>query len=418
MGEKMIKTRESGVKWLGRIPHKWNMIYGQYLYTIVTGKKDVNQGDVIGKYPFFTCSDEVKKINEYSFDCEALLVAGNGMVGNTKYYNGKFDAYQRTYVLYDFNKKLINVEFLKLYVENLLTMSVKAKTSGSVIDFIKIGDIKKFEIVFPTKNNQDKIAKFLNKRIKVIDELINKEKQQIEKLNDYKLLVITDAVTKGINKKTTFKESGVKLIGKVPQHWDVKKVKFMVETICKGNGIKKTDLRDDGNTLCIRYGEIYSKYNFKFENCISRTNKSLINKKVYIEYGDILCAGTGELVTEIGKNIVYLGKEKCLAGGDIIIIRHKQDPNFLSYALNSIYAQNQKSIGKFKLKVVHISASDIGNVFLALPPTNEQREITSYIDKKIDSINQVVELKLKKINKLVEYKRSLIYEYVTGKKEV
>lgn len=247
---------------------------------------------------------------------------------------------------------------------------------------------------------------------------MNNEEQQIEKLKEYKKSLITEVATKGLDKNAPMKDSGVQWIGKIPKHWKEKKVKFIVDRISKGKGITKDEIREDGNTCCVRYGEIYSKYNYSFDKCISRTNDNFIEPKEYFEYGDILCAGTGELIEEIGKSIVYLGKEKCLAGGDIIIIKHKQEPRFLNYALNSIYAQIQKSAGKIKLKVVHISASDIGNIILAIPPIDEQEKIADYIDSKSSYINKLMEIKKKKINELTEYKKSLIYEYVTGKKEV
>lgn len=138
----------------------------------------------------------------------------------------------------------------------------------------------------------------------------------------------------------------------------------------------------------------------------------------YFNYGDILFAGTGELVEEIGKNIVYLGEQECLAGGDIIVLRHKQNPVFLNYALYALCSQMQKSYGKAKLKVVHISASEIGNIFIALPPIMEQQQIADYLDKKCADIDKLISIKQQKIEKLQEYKKSLIYEYVTGKKEV
>lgn len=173
----------------------------------------------------------------------------------------------------------------------------------------------------------------------------------------------------------------------------------------------------DGDIQCVRYGEIYTKYNQGFTDCVSRTNLEIIQPHQFFEHGDILFAGTGELVEEIGKNVVYLGNEKCLAGGDIIVMKHHQDPAFLNYALNSIYSQKQKSYGKAKLKVVHISADNIGNVKIALPPLNEQQRIATYLDNKCAKIDRLIAIKQEKINKLNDYIKSLIYEYVTGKKE-
>ena len=138
----------------------------------------------------------------------------------------------------------------------------------------------------------------------------------------------------------------------------------------------------------------------------------------YFNQGDILFAGTGELIEEIGKNIVYLGDTPSLAGGDIIILKHCQDPIFLNYVLNSNYAQSQKSIGKAKLKVVHIAASEIANILVALPSLSEQREIADYLVERSRIIDSQISACQSTIAYLKEYRASLITEVVTGKRKV
>ena len=193
---------------------------------------------------------------------------------------------------------------------------------------------------------------------------------------------------------------------------------YIVDTLSKGNGISKDEVFADGDTPCVRYGEIYSKYNHSFKKCVSSTNIAIQKSPHYFNHGDILCAGTGELVEEIGKSIVYLGEDSCLAGGDIIVITHRQNPSFLNYALNSNYAQAQKSRGKAKLKVVHISAFEIGSIYLLLPPLAEQQSIASYLDTKCREIDSLIDLKRQKIEALKDYKKSIIFEAVTGKTDL
>ena len=107
-----------------------------------------------------------------------------------------------------------------------------------------------------------------------------------------------------------------------------------------------------------------------------------------------------------------------MAGGDIIIAKHKQNPSFLSYAMNSSYAQNQKSRNKAKLKVVHISATEIGDVQIFLPPLPEQESIAKMLDSKCAQIDSLIAEKESLIADLTEYKKSLIFEVVTGKRSV
>ena len=119
------------------------------------------------------------------------------------------------------------------------------------------------------------------------------------------------------------------------------------------------------------------------------------------------------MIEEIGKSIIYLGKEKCLAGGDIIVMKHNQTPEFLSYCLNSSAVQQQKSYGKTKLKVVHISKDKIKRVVIALPPLSEQHAIVSYLDKKTAQIDRFISEATKEIEKLNELKQAQIAHLVT-----
>lgn len=209
------------------------------------------------------------------------------------------------------------------------------------------------------------------------------------------------------------KDSGISWIPKIPINWSIHRLKYIVDSLSKGNGITKEDVLLNGDTPCVRYGEIYSKYDYSFTTCISRTNVDKVSSPQYFSYGDILFAGTGELIEEIGMNIVYLGDYDCLAGGDIIIARHQQNPAFLNYALNSGYIQSQKGFGKAKLKVVHISAFDLGNLIVALPPITEQKLIADYLDSKCAEFNSTLSDIQSQIEALEEYKRSVITEAVT-----
>lgn len=279
-------------------------------------------------------------------------------------------------------------------------------------------DLRKLAVLYPPLATQQRIADFLDRKCAEIDELAALQETMIAELKRYKQSVITEAVTKGLDPNVPMKDSGVEWIGEIPEGWEVKKVKNITTEISKGNGITKEEVFADGDTPCVRYGEIYSKYDNSFVNCFSKTKKDVLSTLHYFGKGDILCAGTGELVEEIGKSIVYLGENQCLAGGDIIVLRHCQNPLFLNFALNSKYAQAQKSCSKAKLKVVHISAFDIGNILIVFPPLTEQRAIADYLDEKCSEIDELIAIKQQKIEALKEYKKSVIFEYVTGKKEV
>ena len=149
--------------------------------------------------------------------------------------------------------------------------------------------------------------------------------------------------------------------------------------IFRGAGITRDQVRETG-TPCVRYGEIYTTYGVWFEDCVSHTDETLLTSKKYFDYGDILFAITGESVEDIAKCCAYIGHETCLAGGDIVVLKHNEDPKYLSYALSTLDAQKQKSKGKVKSKVVHSSVPDIKAIRVPVPPLPVQREIVRILD--------------------------------------
>lgn len=131
------------------------------LVNIRTGKLDANAADIDGDYPFFTCAKEISRINAYAFDCECVLVAGNGDL-NVKYYDGKFNAYQRTYVVESKDRTILNVKFLYYFLENYID-ELRSKTIGGVIKYIKLENLTEPKIPLPPLPTQKAIAEKLDK---------------------------------------------------------------------------------------------------------------------------------------------------------------------------------------------------------------------------------------------------------------
>jgi type I restriction enzyme S subunit len=147
----------------------------------------------------------------------------------------------------------------------------------------------------------------------------------------------------------------------------------------RGSGITREQVTDEG-VPCARYGEIYTKFNIWFDKCYSHTKLEYVSSPKWFEHGDILFAITGESVEDIAKSTAYVGNEKCLAGGDIVVMKHKQNPKYLSYALSTYKAQQQKSKGKIKSKVVHASVPSIQEIEIPLPPLDVQERLVNVLD--------------------------------------
>jgi type I restriction enzyme S subunit len=146
---------------------------------IKTGKKDVNEGNPNGKYPFFTCARDHTYSDKYSFDMEALLVAGNGDVGHVSYYNGKFEAYQRTYILYNF-KDLILTRFLHLFLGGYLKATVSKQKLGNTMPYIKMGMLTDFIIPVPPLSDQKRIVKILDEVFEKIEKAKKNAKENLK----------------------------------------------------------------------------------------------------------------------------------------------------------------------------------------------------------------------------------------------
>ena len=401
------EMKDSGVEWLGEIPKGWNVKKGKALYSITTGKLDANAEEPTGIYPFFTCSMFPKKINQYAFDCEALLVAGNGVVGFTQYYKGKFNAYQRTYVVSDFHN--IYPLFLKYYVSNNLKREVEQSSVGSVIQFIKLGDLQNFNIAFPEYKEQEKITEYLEMKCQKIDHIIEKTKSSIVEYKKFKQSIITQAVTKGIVPERLMKECDINWIGKIPQDWKVQRGKNLF--------IEINERSTTGEEELLTVSHITGVTPRKNKNVNMFMSESLVDYKICHE-GDIAANTMWMWQGAIGVSKYY-----GVISPSYNTYRQKSDTydaDYLEYLLRipplvATYAAYSTGITASRLRLY---PQGFFSILFPVPPRKEQQEIAVYLNKKIPQINRLIIKKEKFVDELKSYKRSLIYEYVTGKKEV
>lgn len=173
-----------------RFSEVWINSHLKALCSITTGKKDVNEGNPDGSYPFFTCASEPTKCDRYSYDCEALLISGNGIIGKTHYYNGKFEAYQRTYILNNFNESIL-VYYLYQFILYWLIHDILRESQHGAMPYIKLGLLEKFKILIPTIQEQNKIGLVLF----AADQKIEKFKQKLEYLRNEKKALMQQLLT-------------------------------------------------------------------------------------------------------------------------------------------------------------------------------------------------------------------------------
>lgn len=269
-------------------------------------------------------------------------------------------------------------------------------------------------------SDQQKIAAHLDRKCTQIDALISNAQQQIEKLKAYKQSVITETVTKGLDPDVQMKDSGVEWIGEIPEHWEIAKIKIGVTKVGSGKTpLGGAETYSSEGVLFLRSQNIYDEgINLDSPTYITDTIDEEM-KGTRVKPYDVLLNITGG---SIGRCCIFPPElERANVNQHVSIIRVIDSiftPDYMHYYWNS-------NIGKISISLYQtggnregMSADAIKNSPIMVIPIQEQKVITTYLDHKCSHIDKLIALKQQKIEKLQQYKKSLIYEYVTGKKEV
>lgn len=357
---------------------------------IKTGKLDANASSDNGIYPFFTCSKEPLTIDTYSYNCECVLVAGNGDL-NVKYYSGKFDAYQRTYIIESNNEEKLFVRylyyFLDKYVETLREQSI-----GGVIKYIKLGNLTEASIPLPPLDEQHKIAAVLDK----VSDLIAKRRQQLDKLDEM------------------VKARFVEMFGDPvsnPKGWQLVPLGECMTTIDNGKSfVCSNETRKNEWPAILKLSAVtYGEYN-------SNENKALLDSSQFIENaevhsGDLLFTrkNTPELVGMAA--YVYSSPAKLMMPDLIFRLNTKDNCSkiFLWRLINhELFRKNIQSIASGSAKSMsNISKERLMQLVIYLPPIKLQNQFADYVaqtEKAKNTINRSLE-------KLETLKKALMQEY-------
>ena len=431
----MIKTKDSGIAWIGKIPEDWEEIRLKELFNKKQGgawgeeaKEDENDRVCIRVADFDferqTIKEGLQTVRNYSKDniCK-LQMQGNELlieksgggektpVGRSILSNGL-----EGYLYANFIDKLpikstnhpkyIAYYMKTLYQNNIVMPYIKQTTGIQNLDV----EALLFEIIsVPKYIIQHQIADFLDKKCSQIDELIANNQSQIEKLKEYKQSVITQAVTKGLDPNVETKDSGIDWIGQIPKTWEV----VQLSAIFKNHKLKNWGLIEK-NLLSLSYGKIIRK---NIETKEGLLPESFENYNV-IENGDIVFRLT-DLQNDKRSLRTGLCTERGMITSAYVTIRAKKDVEcrFMHYLCHT-YDIMKVFYGMGDGVRQGMSYDDLKKMLILYPNLNEQKQIADYLDKKCSQIDSLIEIKQQKIEKLQEYKKSLIYEYVTGKKEV
>ena len=283
----------------------------------------------------------------------------------------------------------------------------------------------KLHLLLPPLQEQAAIADFLDKKNAEIDAITAKITQQIQTLKDYRQSLITETVTKGLNNTVSYKDSGIKWIGEIPEGWEISPFKHLFDTN-KGLTITKENLVEVGIPV-INYGQIHSMFKTEVvstDNDLPKVSeKFLIYQKSLVKQGNFIFADTSEDLEGAGNFSTRLDSDSLLFAGYHTIISRakfldKFNYNYFKNLFDSDFFRNQIRIRVSGVKVFSITQSILNNCIVLIPPLQEQATIADFLDDKTAKIDRIIAKKEQQLDIIKEHRKSLIYEYVTGKKRV
>ncbi len=433
--EKYSEYKDSGVEWLGEIPKHWQTLSNKYIFQLkkkLVGKRSADYAllsltlnGVIerdmdnpkGKFPAeFDTYQEVKK-GDFIF-CLFDVEETPRCVGLSDFDGMITGAYTIMQPNQNFDRVFLYYFYLNLDANKRL----KPLYTG-LRNTISKDNFFSFKTYVPPIKEQTAIAEFLDRKTALIDQAIDIKEKQIQLLKERRQILIHQAVTRGLNPNVKMKDSGVEWIGEVPEHWEVKRLKYIFD-LGKGLTITKENLSDEG-VFCMNYGEIHSKFGFEVDTkihdlkCVDE-NYLKTNPKALMNQGDFVFADTSEDIEGSG-NFSYLkSSEKIFAGYHTVLVRPKFEINsrFFAYEFDSVSFRNQIRCNVKGVKVYSITQKVLKEPFVWIPPKEEQEAIVSFLDEKSSQIKKSITIQQTQIEKLKEYKSTLINSAVTGKIKV
>ena len=349
------------------------------LVSIQTGKLDANAAVVGGKYPFFTTAKEISWINDYVYDDEVVLVAGNGDL-NVKYYKGKFNAYQRTYILS--NNSNVRMKYLYYFLDKYIEV-LRHQSIGGVIKYIKLNNLSNAQVPMMSIPEQEKIIKNLEK----IDYLISKKSQQYTELSKL--------VKSRFNEMFILNDFSLKRLGEL-----VEEVRYGTSLPATLNGkygyLRMNNITEDG------------KLNIQNLKYIDIPEKDL--EKYVVRKGDVLFNRTNSIEL-VGKTCIYELNFDMVIAGYIIRIRTNNNilnSRYLSEFLNFPSTKKfLRNIAKGAVNQANINAKELQDISVPLPPLSLQNEFADFVAQ-VDKSQLAIQKSLEELETL---KKSLMQEY-------
>lgn len=424
----MREMKDSGAYWLGFVPSDWSISKISTVYELRTTKvsdKDYSPLSVTMK-GIVPQLETAAKTNAH--DDRKLVKKGDFVINSRSDRRGSCGISE-----YDGSVSLINTVMKPRNTMNPHYYNWVFHTIQFADEFYKWGhgivddlwttnwqDMKHIDIPVPSINEQEKIAVFLDTKCSEIDALYSNIEQQIATLEEYKKSVITEAVTKGLNPDVEMKDSGVEWIGDIPKEWMKSRIKYIASIFGRigFRGYTTEDLVDEGEGAITLSPSNIINMKITYDKCSYISwDKYYESPEIAISNNDIIFVKTG---SSYGKSAIVedLPLEATINPQLIVFKQIKYDKSFFMYILQTEYIKYQVEQIVSGSTIPTMAQEKIKNFIIVLPPLLEQQKIVLFLDDKCSEIDALIKEKKEQLTTLEEYKKSLIYEYVTGKKEV
>ena len=405
--------KDSGIEWLGKIPAHWQTKKVKFLFKIGRGRvisqQELDDNEIYPVYSSQTQNNGVLGyISTYDFDCEQITWTTDGVNAGTVFLrSGKHNCTNVCGTLQPFNEKSLNMSFLSSSLSIAAQFYKRPDTNGAKI---MNGEMAAIFVTFPPLLEQTAIAHFLDQKTAQIDAAIAIKEKQIALLKERKQILIQQAVTQGLDPTVPMKDSGVEWIGKIPAHWEVKKVKYLAQ-IFRGKFThrpRNDPSLYDGEYPFFQTGDVAraGKYLKDFKQTL---NEKGLKVSTLIPKGTVVIT----IAANIG-DVAILDVDACFPDSVVGFSPNPEiDRDFLYYSLGNMKQQFMDS--SIKNTQMNLNVERIGANSTCRPPLTEQTEIVKFIEVQSDKIDDAVMLQQQQIEKLREYKTTLINSAVTGK---
>ena len=391
----------------------------KYLCNIQTGNEDTQNANPEGKYPFYVRSPIIEKCDKFTFDGEGILVAGDGAGAGRIFHHayGKYAVHQRVYRLSDFK---YNSDFIYYFLSSIFPNEMDKGSAQSTVPSIRLPMLLNFTFYLPPADKVQLITDFLDSKCSEIDTLIENLRARVESSKEYKKAVITEAVTKGLDKDVKMKDSGIEWIGKIPEGWTISRLGYecYIRARLGWKGLKAEEYVDSGYAFISAFNIQNDKLVWSPLNYITKERYDE-SPEIKINVGDVLIVKDGAGAGKCARvDELPFGETAPNSSIGVLTPYINLEYKYLSYYLLSNIFNNMVLKLLNGMGVPHLTQEILKKANVILPPLEEQHRIADYLDSKCSEIDALLQNYEDQIATLEEYKKSLIYEYVTGKKEV